>query len=126
MPGHGCSGEGGAATKRMRYRRVALLPASAISRGSTKRSPSGVAKLSLVHVTSQRPLSQGGYCSTPAVAELPGGSAWTYSIPLGDLNADGAIDVVVGNYGAPNQLLPYTLCDAAGTHRLKMYRFPKS
>ena len=44
----------------------------------------------------------GGFAAS---ADLPGGSASTLSVALGDVDGDHDLDVIVGNYGQPNQLL---------------------
>ena len=49
-----------------------------------------------------------GWSSTtsfPEVIDLPGGLMWTRDIVAADVNGDGWVDLIIGNYKGPNQLL---------------------
>jgi hypothetical protein len=46
-----------------------------------------------------------GTFSNSTTVSLPGGSQITVSIALGDIDGDGLLDAVAGNYNTPNQLL---------------------
>ena len=55
----------------------------------------------------------GTFSNTTAVS-LTGGSLDTTSIVLGDVNGDGVLDFVVGNYVEENQVLHYSVCQSGG------------
>ena len=50
--------------------------------------------------------------------DLPGGSMWTSSVALGDVDGDGyldgGLDIVFADSGAPNQLLLWSPCQGGG------------
>jgi len=51
-----------------------------------------------------------GAGSFTALATFPAGSGLTESIALGDVNNDGHLDVLVGNYQEPNELILNVMC----------------
>jgi serine/threonine protein kinase len=52
-----------------------------------------------------RVLLNAGDGTFPMSIELPGGSAFTYSLAAADVDGDGDFDVLLGNWGSPNQVL---------------------
>ena len=54
---------------------------------------------------------------TCALPILPGGGASTYSIAAADVDGDGDLDVLLGNYVSPSRVLPFIRCSDPGTPR---------
>ena len=49
-----------------------------------------------------------------SLKDLPGGVLKTISVPVADMNNNGMLDLIIGNWGQLNQLLSYSSCKNGG------------